>query len=366
MLSDRLTRIAAHRRALHMIPELGYDLIETQAYVLKVLSRTRAKVEALSPSGALAYFDMGRSETVALRADMDALPIEEKTGLSFASVHPGCMHACGHDAHTAMLLALCEELDCLKTPRNVLAVFQPAEEAGNGAASVIASGALERYGVKEIFACHVEPSLPAGTVASRAGALMAMASEVHVLVKGKSAHIAHADEGIDALRAGAEFLLASTDLVQRNYTDVRHLFGFGRLISGTANNIVSDETRMDGALRAFDEGVFARIKEDVLSVAREVSARTGAQINVDIPGGYPPLINDKGCFCRLREKAQGLPFRELESPKLTTEDFACYLKHVPGLMFLLGIESPHPLHSPFLSFGEDCLLNGAEMFMRLI
>ena len=366
MLSDRLSRIAAHRRALHRIPELGYELNETQAYVLKVLSKTRAKVEALSPSGALAYFDMGRSGTVALRADMDALPMEEKTGLSYASVHPGCMHACGHDAHMAMLLALCEELDHLKTPRNVLAVFQPAEEAGNGAASVIRSGALERYGAKEIYACHVEPSLPRGVIASRPGPLMAMASEVHVRVEGKSAHIAHADEGIDALRAGAEFLLSSTDLVQKRWRDVPHLFGFGRFMSGTANNIVSGETRMDGALRAFDEDVFARMKEDVLCVARQVSARTGAQIDADIPGGYPPLINDEACFRRLAEKAQGLPFRVLEKPLLTTEDFACYVKHVPGLMFLLGVESPYPLHNPLLSFGEDCLLNGAEMFMRLI
>ncbi len=366
MVSDRLNRISAHRQALHRIPELGYELEKTQAYVLEVLSRTRAKVEVLSPSGALAYFDMGKESTVALRADMDALPIEEKTGLGYASAHPGCMHACGHDAHMAMLLAVCEELDRTDAARNVLAVFQPAEEAGNGAMAVLRSGALERYGVQEIYACHVEPSLPRGTIASRPGPLMAMASEVHVRAEGKSAHIAHADEGVDALRAGAEFLLASTDLVRKRYKDVMHLFGFGRFVSGTANNIISDETRMDGALRAFDEDVFDSIRRDVLSVAREVSARTGAAVHVDIPGGYPPLANSEGCFRRLAEKADGLPFRVLEKPLLTTEDFACYLKNVPGLMFLLGVESPNPLHSPFLSFGEECLLNGTEMFLRLI
>ena len=201
---------AAHRRALHRIPEVGFDLPETQAYVLRQLSSLNAQVKRVAGNGVLAYFDAGRSETTAFRCDMDALPIQEATDLPFASQHPGRMHACGHDAHMATMLAFCEwlsqhrgELSC-----NVLAIFQPAEEVGGGARFVVESGALEEFNVRRIFALHVQPGIPVGTLASRPGAFMATACEVHIRLTGASAHAARARDGRDAMLAGAEAVRA--------------------------------------------------------------------------------------------------------------------------------------------------------------
>ena len=189
-MEDLLTRATRHRRALHRIPEIGFELKKTQDYVLSVLKATDGEIETVSPAGVLAYYDFGKAETLALRADMDALPINEKSGVEFASIHPGCMHACGHDAHMAMLLTAAEQLRYLDPPTNILLVFQPAEESGCGASVMLGSGAFEKHNVKRIYACHVAPSVPSGVIASRPGALMAMTSELHITVKGKSAHIA--------------------------------------------------------------------------------------------------------------------------------------------------------------------------------
>ena len=365
-MEDRFIRIQAHRRALHRIPEVNYDLPMTQAYVLEALKKTGAQVEALSPAGALAYFDMGKEDCIALRADMDALPIQECSGLPFASEHPGKMHACGHDAHMAMLLALAEELGQMSCPRNVLLIFQPAEETGNGARIVLESGALERYHAREIYACHVEPPLPSGTIGCRPGALMAMSSEVHLQVKGKSTHIAQYSEGIDALMAGLTFLKRSKAHVESVYRDVRHLYGYGRFESGTANNIVAERADAWGTLRAFDEGIFDAMKQDVLAIAKDVSDHTGAQLDLQFGNAYPPVLNDKGCFEKLQAAVGDLPFCVLAQPKNIAEDFACYLKRLPGAMFLLGLGTPTPLHSSSFLFDESALPNGTEMFKRLV
>ena len=361
-----LKRAIEHRRALHQIPEIGFDLAETQAYVLNVLKETGAEIETLSPSGVLAYYDFGKSETLALRADMDALPIEEKSGVDFASRHPGKMHACGHDAHMAMLLTVAEHLRSLCPPTNVLLIFQPAEESGCGATVIIDSGALERFRVKSIYACHVWPSLPKGFIASRPGALMAMTSELHVTVKGKSSHIAQPEDGIDALYAGVQFVGRSKPLIEAKYADVMHLYGYGRFLSGTANNIISNETKMAGVLRAFDEDVFDAMLSDIKQTANEVAHETGAEFDFYLPKMYPPVINDVLSFEQLRKLAGSLPFMELEKPWLIAEDFACYLKAIPGAMFQLGLSSPTPLHSAEFCFDESALENGVRMFLALI
>ena len=365
-MEDRLSRIVAHRRQLHRIPEVNYDLPMTQAYVLDALKKTGARLEALSPAGVLAYFDMGKKDTVALRADMDALPIQECSGLPFASGHPGKMHACGHDAHMAMLLSLAEELREMSCPRNVLLIFQPAEEPGNGARIVLESKALERYNAREIYACHVEPPLPSGTIGCRPGPLMAMSSEVHLQVKGKSTHIAQYSEGIDALMAGLTFLQRSRAHIESVYRDVRHLYGYGRFESGTANNIVAEKAEAWGTLRAYDEGIFEEMKKDVLSIAKDISAQSGAKLDLSFGDAYPPVLNDEACFEKLKAAAGDLPFQVLAQPKNIAEDFACYLKRLPGAMFLLGLGTPTPLHSSNFIFDESALPNGTEMFKRLV
>ena len=365
-MEELLSRAVTHRRALHRIPEIGFELDQTQEYLLNALNNTGCEIETLSPAGILAYYDFGKSETLALRADMDALPINEKSGVEFASEHPGKMHACGHDAHMAMLLTVAEQLRFLNPPANVLLIFQPAEESGCGATIIIDSGALKRYHVKRIYACHVWPSLPKGVIASRPGALMAMTSELHVTVKGRSSHIAQPADGIDALFAGVQFVARSKPLIEAKYADVMHLYGYGRFLSGTANNIISNETKIAGVLRAFDEDVFDAMLSDIKQTAAEVGHETGAEFDFYLPRMYPPVINDAQSFERLKELAGNLPFMALEKPWLIAEDFACYLKVVPGAMFQLGLGSPTPLHSAEFCFDESALENGVRMFLALV
>ena len=201
--------VVAYRRALHRIPELDDRLPETCAYVHSALASFELEAFSPIPSSVCAYLDAGKPETVAFRADMDALPIEEATGLAFASGNAGVMHACGHDANTAMVLALAEYAAARREelPRNVLFLFQPSEETTGGAQRLCETGILGKYRAARVLAMHLWPKLEQGRVYCRPGPIMARSNEVTVTLTGKSVHIGKAPEGIDALAAGAEYLL---------------------------------------------------------------------------------------------------------------------------------------------------------------
>lgn len=362
-----LETIRRHRRALHRIPEVGFDLPETQAYVLAQLAPLGARVQSVAGCGVAAYFDAGREETTAFRCDMDALPIQERTGCPFASEHPGKMHACGHDAHMATMLAFCEWLaqHARELPCNVLAVFQPAEESGGGARFVAESGVLEEYGVKRIFALHVQPGIPAGTLCSRPGAFMSTASEVHIRLTGVSAHAARARDGRDAMLAGAKAVRAVYAFDASLPADMPRLIRLCSFHAGNSTNIVPDLAELSGTVRAFSLEDHARIKEGVCSAVCEACAPFGVEAEVSFSEGYPPTINDPGLFERFRAATADLPFQPLPDPDLTAEDFSFYLQRVPGMMFYLGTGESEPLHSPLFTLDEAALLNGFEAFRRL-
>ncbi len=199
-------QVIQFRRALHQIPELDRDLPETMAYLRRVLAPLGCALSTPIPGALCAFFDFGKADAIAFRSDADALPIQERTGLSFASTHPGRMHACGHDAHMAMVLDLAVWLAGQRDlPHNVLLLFQPAEETTGGAKDLCQSGVLEAHHVQCVFGLHLWPELPAGVIASRKRELMSRSCEVSVTVTGRSSHIAKAQEGLDALAAGVEF-----------------------------------------------------------------------------------------------------------------------------------------------------------------
>ena len=230
-----------HRRVLHRMPELDDELPDTTAYVRKVLEPLGAEVFSPIKGSVCAYFDAGAEETVALRADMDALPVTECTGLFFASERPGRMHACGHDGHTAIELGLAEETARMirageKLPRNVLFVFQPAEETTGGAGRICETGVFEKYRVTRIFGLHLWPNLPEGSVWSRPGPMMARSNEVTLKVTGRSVHVSRAAEGLDALRAGVDWMNAAYAWTEALPPDVLRTLQFGRMTAGTVRN----------------------------------------------------------------------------------------------------------------------------------
>lgn len=243
-----LEEVTAFRRDLHTIPEVGFDVPKTMAYVHRVLDALPCDVFEPCKSTICAFFDCGSTRATAIRTDMDALPVAEKSNAAYASQHEGKMHACGHDGHMAMALGLARHIAVHldELPRSVLLVFQPAEETTGGARDVCESGVLERYNVDRIFGFHLWPDFPAGSVVSRSGALLAAASEATFTFHGRAAHIAKAASGADSLEAGARFLLGAYDYLEERRAEEPCLLKFGVLQSGQVRNALSPRTHLEG------------------------------------------------------------------------------------------------------------------------
>ena len=356
-------QIIEDRRALHQIPEVDRELPKTMEYLENSLQGLSCQVFSPMQSALCAYFDFGAESAIAFRAEADALPIFENTGACYASRHPGMMHACGHDGHMAILLELARRLDKEKgLKRNVLLVFQPAEETTGGARDICATGVFKKYRVEAIFGMHLWPDLPAGQVFSRANEMMSRSCEVKVDILGRSAHIAKAASGIDALAAGMEFYRKVMAMEGALPKKAFRLLKFGKMESGTVCNVISGHTRLEGSLRAFQDEVFYSLRAGIVSIAKEVERSSGCTVNVYMNEGYPPVMNPKGLY----EKVKALvSFRELDQPSMITEDFAWYQKSLPGMFFFLGLGDAPALHADDFNFREELLEKGADFFYTL-
>ena len=356
-------QIFADRHALHRIPELDRELPETLNYIRNSLADLPCRVFSPMEGSLCAWFDFGREKAIAFRADIDALPIQEKTGAPYASTHPGKMHACGHDGHGAILLELARRLSKKENlPHNILLVFQPAEETTGGAKDICDTGVFQTYNVQAIFGLHLWPGLPAGTVASRKNELMARSCEVTIDIYGKSAHIAKAAEGIDALMAGAELYRRAVDMEAQLPGNIFRLLKFGKFHSGTVRNALSAHTHMEGSLRAFQDEVFDGLAEGLKTIGRDVEETYGCTVNIHMNSGYPAVMNPEDLYDRV---ARIVPFTALEAPYMTAEDFSWYQRYVPGMFFFLGLGDTPALHADTFDFDETILLKGADFFESL-
>ena len=364
--------VVAHRRFLHQIPELDVDLPETLRYVKSVLEPLGGELFEPVKGSVCIYFDFGRSETVALRADMDALPVEERTGLSFASKHSGSMHACGHDGHTAIELAVAQWVAKAKHegrtfPRNVLFVFQPAEETSGGADDICRTGIFEKYGVTRIFGLHVWPKLAIGTVASRPGPLMARSNEVTLTVEGTSVHVSRAEEGRDAMKAAVTWMTRAYAYAEALPPEVLRVLQFGRLTAGTVRNAVAGEARIEGTLRTYRENEAQMIRDKLTELAAEVAEETGCKLSVAYSKGYPAVWNNEALFAEVTEKLGEGAVTLAEKPALAAEDFSFYQQRVPGVFFWLGTGDTEELHSPKFVWDDEVVLpKGVAFVKRLV
>lgn len=358
-----MNQIITDRRALHAIPELELELPKTAEYVKNALSGLKCRVFSPVGCAVCAYFDFGAENSIAFRADMDALPITEKTGLPFASVHAGKMHACGHDGHMAILLELARRLDKkADLPHNVLLIFQPGEESPGGAKQICDTGVLAEHNVQAVFGLHLWPALEKGVVFCRANELMSRASEITVDIYGKSAHIGNAAAGIDATAAAMEFYRLARQAEADFPPEIFRLLNFGKFESGTVRNALSAHARLEGSLRAFQDEVFETLQQRVRDAAENVEQQFGCTVKITFGDSYPAVLNDPVLLERVKKAAD---FANLEKPTMTAEDFSWYQRYAGGIFFFLGLGDVPALHASNFDFDETILEKGAGFFEKL-
>lgn len=364
------------RRELHLHPELGLDLPRTQAAVLDALEGldlTLTVGERLS--SVVADLEGGRpGPTILLRGDMDALPMSEDTGLDFASRTGDTMHACGHDAHTAMLVGAARLLAARREelPGRVRFMFQPGEEGSGGAALMMEDGVLD--GVDGAFAIHVAPNVPAGIVAWKAGPALASADEIEIVITGRGGHASTPHWANDPIPAACELVLALQSMVTRS-VDVFDpaVLTVAQVTAGTTHNVIPETARLYGTLRAVSERTRHEVWGRLQVVADGVAAAHGCTASVEIVEGYPVTVNDGRFAAFAAEVADqalggGRAF-EMPAPVMGAEDFSYVLQQVPGAMVFLGVcppEHPNPFaapacHSNRMVLHEDVMADGIAL-----
>ncbi len=369
--------IVERRRELHQCPELGYHEKETAGYVAGQLRELGVEVtEGIAGTGVVGLL-RGREPgpTVALRADMDALPVDEANDTPYRSRHEGRMHACGHDGHMATVLGaarlLTERQDSL--PGNVRFLFQPAEECPpqGGAKDMIAEGVLRDPPVAAVFGLHIWPDLPVGKVGLTKGPIMAAADSFELRIRGEGGHGAAPHQAIDALVVTAHAVLALQSVVSRKIDPLEPaVVSVGTCHGGTAFNIIADEMVLEGTTRYLNPAVGRLLEEEMRRIVKNVGEAHAADCDLSYQFGFPPTINDPKMTELVAEAAAAVLGDDgvswISAPSMTGEDFSYFLQEVPGCYFWLGTRNPgkgivHPLHSSRFQIDEDVLSLGAAV-----
>lgn len=368
-----LPEIIALRHDLHRHPELGFKEKRTAGLIGRFLrSYGYAVHEGIGGTGVVATLTRGRGQKrLGLRADFDALPIEEQTGLPFASTHAGIMHACGHDGHTAILLAAARYLaESGVFDGTLTLIFQPAEELGAGAKAMIHDGLFERFPVDAIFGLHNWPGVPAGTFGFVEGPAMASVDKAIIRIVGKGGHGAQPHEAVDPVVASASLISALQSIVARNVDPLdMGVVTVGSIHGGTASNIIPESVDLQITLRAFLPEVRKTLETRLINLARAQAASFGAEAQVDFRQGFPPVINHpvQTEFVRqvaLAAFAHGTVLNEFR-PRTASEDFAYMLEEKPGSYFFVGNGESAPLHSPHYRFNDDIIAPAARLWVKL-
>jgi amidohydrolase len=366
-LAPRLVEI---RRHIHANPELSGQEYQTAAYIAGVLSSCGLSVqEAVGKTGVKGELAGKGSDRriLAIRADMDALPIQEKTDLDFASRKPGIMHACGHDVHATVGLGVAMVLSRLSEPLGgkIRFLFQPAEEIAQGANWMIREGVMRD--VSAVLGLHVFPSIPARSIGVRYGALTAAADDLEIFIQGESGHGARPHEAIDAIWIASQVITTLQQAISRTQNPLRPIvLTIGQISGGRAPNVIADQVRMAGTVRSLHPETHAHLPEWIESLVTNVCSTYNAKCQVKYRRGVPSVQNDQ-FLTRLVEEAGLEAWGQdrvliLSEPSMGAEDFSLYLQQAPGTMFRLGVGSPNllnpPLHHPEFLVDESAILTG--------
>ena len=365
MEEDRLIEIF---KWLHQHPELGMEERQTTEYIRRILTENSVRLlETGLETGLIAELGTGKAPTVTLRADMDALPVQEATGLPYASVNPGVMHACGHDFHSACMLGaallLKEREDTL--PGTVKVIFQPSEEVNRGSALMVSTGLLDD--VQLFLSGHTYPWYPAGFLGIRPGPVMAAADRFIVRIKGKGCHAAHPENGDDPIPALAAVITAFQTIISRS-TDPfdSAVVSITRVEAGNTWNVIPESAEMEGTLRAMTKTVRDGIHRRMEQMAADTAKAYGCEAVVEFERGPDPVVNDAGICERAADTARQLGMRaEVNPPTMIAEDFSEYLRLAPGAMFRVGTGGSYDNHHPSFTADPSALFPAARFFATL-
>lgn len=368
------------RRELHQYPELYFKEFKTSERIVKELTKLKVRVKkGIAKTGVIGLLEGKRGgKTVALRADMDALPIVEQTNFSYKSRNQGIMHACGHDVHMACVIGAAKILSNLKNELkgNVKFIFQPSEEVHPGGAKpMIQAGVLKNPNVSAIFGMHCDPSIPIGKIGVREGPFMAQADNFDIIIHGTGGHGARPHDGVDAIVVAAQVIQALQTIASRKISPVEPIvISVGKIEGGNARNIICDRVTLRGTARSLNREVAKRIPKLLKEIAEGIARSAGASAEVNYQTGYPVLINPteatgfaRNTIARMLGKDA---IYEIPQPLMGSEDFAYYLQKVPGSFLRLGTRNPkknavYPWHHPKFTVDEEAIKIGSSVLAGL-
>ncbi|HWV96336.1 MAG TPA: M20 aminoacylase family protein [Xanthobacteraceae bacterium] len=377
-VADLQPDIMAWRRHLHAHPELMYDVHDTAAFVAERLREFGCDEVAtgLGRTGVVGVIKgrktaNGGSKVIGLRADMDALPIEEETNLPYASKVPGKMHACGHDGHTAMLLGAARYLaETRNFAGEAVVIFQPAEEGGAGADAMIKDGLMERFRIDQVYGMHNGPGLPIGSFALRPGPIMAATDAIDIRIEGVGGHAARPHKCVDSVLVGAQLVTALQSIVSRTVDPLDSaVISMCEFHAGNARNVIPQTAELKGTVRTLTPEVRDLVERRVREVVAGVAQQTGATIDLVYERGYPVVVNhpeQTEVATRIARDVAGEANVHTVPPMMGAEDFAYMLEARPGAFIFVGNGDSAGLHHPAYNFNDEAIVYGTSYWVKLV
>lgn len=365
----------ALRRCIHQCPERGFREYKTSELIRQKLSEYGVdEIHTSAKTGVIGVLKgISGKHTTAFRADMDGLPIQEDSTCAYKSLNEGCMHACGHDGHTAALLGFVKYAVQNRSQiyDHLVFIFQPAEEGPGGAEVMVSEGIIEKFQIDRIVGMHIFPEYLQGKVAAKAGALMARNGEVEITVTGQKAHGAMPHKGQDAIVAASNFVIAAQSIMNRSIDPMKSaVFTMGKIYGGEASNVIADEVHIRGTIRAFSDDVYETLVKRIEDIAKGTGEAYNCEIKVRFNHMYRVVQNDEMLVSALKKTVGAENFVEAK-PAMISEDFSFFQQKVPGMFFFLGAYNEeagyiHPLHSSKFDFDESILLTAIQVYWNLL
>ncbi|MEC5423234.1 M20 family metallopeptidase [Virgibacillus sp. C22-A2] len=362
------------RKHLHQYPELSFQEENTQKYICACLERWGIPYQKMSDTGIVVdiWGEKGDGKHIALRADIDALPIEERSDVSFPSKNKGVMHACGHDGHTTILLGAINHLWKYKSKLSglVRCIFQPGEEAEGAAKKMIADGVLKNPNIESVIALHLWPKLPFGSIGLKTEAVTAACDDFVIEIAGEGGHAARPHQSIDAIAIGVEVVHALKFITTKWCDPVDPaIIHVGRFDGGKANNIVADKVVIEGTIRTISSDVRKKMKDKFIELVSGITKQFGGDVKVDFFNGHPAVINDVGITKQVKESAEEIvgvtSVYDLEKPSMGADDFGYFSELIPSTYFRLGIKEEgkeiYDLHHPKFYFNKEIIPIGSKV-----